>query len=186
VSILPLHASPTALLDRLRAGDADALAELFARHGERAYATAYRLTCSVDDARDVVQDVWVALPEAAATYEGRGSFEGWLNRIVVRTALLRLRSARRRRETSLPDDDTSPATPSAPRADAPDAVLDRMAIEQALAALPEHLRAVFVLREVEGYTHAEIAELLGLRKGTSEVHLFRARQRLRALLRGSL
>jgi RNA polymerase sigma-70 factor, ECF subfamily len=185
VSILPLHASPIALLDRLRAGDADALAELFARHGERAYATAYRLTCSADDARDVVQDVWVALPEAVATFEGRGSFEGWLHRVVVRTALARLRSQERRRETALPDDDAVGA-PSTPRIDAPDAVLDRMAIEQALAALPEHLRAVFVLREVEGYSHAEIAELLGLRRGTSEVHLFRARQRLRALLRGSV
>jgi RNA polymerase sigma-70 factor, ECF subfamily len=184
VSILSLHASPTALLDRVRAGDADALTELFARHGERAYATAYRLTCSVDDARDVVQDVWVALPEASASFEGRGSFDGWLHRLVVRTALMRLRSARRRRETTLPDDDVG--APSAPPGEAPDAVLDRMAIEQALAALPEHLRAVFVLREVEGYTHAEIAELLGLRRGTSEVHLFRARQRLRALLRGSV
>ena len=185
MSILPLHDSPTALLDRLRAGDADALTQLFARHGERAYATAYRLTCSVDDARDVVQDVWVALPDASVTYEGRGSFEGWLNRLVVRTALMRLRSAKRRRESALPDDASTDA-PQAARRDAPDAILDRMAIEQALAALPEHLRAVFVLREVEGYSHAEIAEVLGLRKGTSEVHLFRARQQLRALLRGSV
>lgn len=184
MSILPLHDTQTALLDRLRAGDADALTQLFARHGERAYATAYRLTCSADDARDVVQDVWVALPEAVASYAGQGSFDGWLHRVVVRMALMRLRSARRRRETALPDD-THDLAPTAPRAESPDAVLDRIAIEQALAALPEQLRAVFVLREVEGYSHAEIAELLGLRKGTSEVHLFRARQRLRALLRGS-
>src|SRR4051812_2594358 len=76
LSILPLHDTHTALLDPLRAGDADALTQLFARHGERAYATAYRLTCSADEARDVVQDVWVALPEAARSYVGRGSFEG--------------------------------------------------------------------------------------------------------------
>jgi RNA polymerase sigma-70 factor (ECF subfamily) len=183
LSILPLHDAPTLLLDRVRAGDGEALATLFRQHGERAYATAYRLTGSTDDARDMVQDAWVALPEAVATYAGRGSFDGWLHTFVVRVALMRLRSARRRREVALPDDDG--AMPAAPRADAPDAVLDRMAIEQALAALPEHLRVVFVLREVEGYAHAEIAELLGLRKGTSEVHLFRARQRLRALLRGS-
>ena len=184
MSILPLHASPTALVDRIKAGDPDALAELFARHGERAYATAYRLTCSADDARDVVQDVWVALPEAVASYAGQGSFEGWLHRVVVRVALMRLRTARRRREVAMPDDAHDDA-PAAAHSQAPDAVLDRMAIEQALAALPEQLRAVFVLREVEDYSHAEIAELLGLRKGTSEVHLFRARQRLRALLRGS-
>lgn len=182
MSILPLHDTPTALLDRVRAGDGDALAALFRQHGERAYATAFRLTGSADDARDVVQDAWVALPEAIASYAGRGSFEGWLHTLVVRIALMRLRSARRRREVALPAED---AMPAAPRTDAPDAVLDRMAIEQALAALPEHLRVVFVLREVEGYAHAEIAELLGLRKGTSEVHLFRARQQLRALLRGS-
>lgn len=171
------------VLDRARAGDADALTTLFEAHGERAYAIACRLLGSADDAHDVVQDVWIGLPEALGSFAGRGTFDAWLYRIVVRLCLTRLRSRRRRREQAMPDDDG--VLPAARAMDGPEAVLDRLTVEQALAALPDHLRAVVVLREIEGYTHAEIATMLGLRRGTSEVHLFRARAMLRTLLRGS-
>src|SRR5215208_1090959 len=80
------------VLDRARAGDADALTALFEAHGERAYAIANRMLGSADDAHDVVQDVWIGLPEALASYAGRGTFEAWLYRIVVRLCLTRLRT----------------------------------------------------------------------------------------------
>jgi RNA polymerase sigma-70 factor (ECF subfamily) len=163
------------LLDRTAAGDADALAELYRRHGAAVHAVAYRLTASAADADDVLQDVFVGLPEALRRFDGRGSFEGWLRRVAARTALMRMRRATRRGEVEL-DSDTSTA---------PAAAMDtgaRVDIERALAALAPGLRAVFVLREVEGYSHAEIAEIMGLRAGTSEVRLHRARLRLRELL----
>jgi RNA polymerase sigma-70 factor, ECF subfamily len=164
--------TPHDLLQQTRAGDPDALAELYRRHGAAVHAVAYRLTASAADADDVLQDVFVGLPEALRRFDGRGSFGGWLRRVAARTALMRMRRSTRRGEVSLPDDSPAPATDAAARVD----------IERALAGLAPGLRAVFVLREVEGYSHAEIAEIMGLRAGTSEVRLHRARQRLRQLL----
>jgi RNA polymerase sigma-70 factor (ECF subfamily) len=172
-----VSAPPTqrTVLERTSAGDPDALAELYRRHGAAVHAVAYRLTASADDADDVLQDVFVGLPEALRRYDGRGSFEGWLRRVAARTALMRLRHSTRRAEVAL-DEHPGPA------ALASDAAA-RVDIERALATLAPGLRAVFVLREVEGYSHAEIAELMGLRAGTSEVRLHRARQRLREILK---
>jgi RNA polymerase sigma-70 factor, ECF subfamily len=166
--------TPRALLDRTLAGDGDALAELFRLHGAAVHAVAYRLTASAADADDVVQDVFVGLPEALRRFDARGSFAGWLRRVAARTALMRMRRSTRRGEVELDDQ----ASPPAAVADA----AARVDIERALASLPPGLRAVFVLREVEGYSHAEIAEIMGLRAGTSEVRLHRARLRLRELL----
>ena len=160
------------------AGDADALAALFHRHGQRAFGAAYRLAGSPAEAQEVVQDLFVGLPEALRGWRGEGSLEAWIARIAVRLALMRLRAARRR-ESDVPADVLDARAPSAAR------VLDRIALDQAIAALPDDLRTVFVLREVEGYSHLEIAALLGIRRNTSEVRLFRARQALRELLRES-
>jgi RNA polymerase sigma-70 factor (ECF subfamily) len=146
---------------------------LYRRYGARVYRIAYRLTGRPEDAEDVLQDVFLGLPEALRSYAARGSFAGWLHRVAARTALMRLRSARRRRETPLAA--SRPALPAA-------GVVDRLAIEAAMASLPEPLRIVFVLREIEGYSHAEIGELLGIRAGASKVRLHRARRALRGLL----
>jgi RNA polymerase sigma-70 factor (ECF subfamily) len=164
--------TPHDLLQQTRAGDPDALAELYRLHGAAVHAGAYRLTASAADADDVLQDVFVGLPEALRSFDGRGSFGGWLRRVAARTALMRMRRSTRRGEVALPDDAPAPAADAAARVD----------IERALAGLAPGLRAVFVLREVEGYSHAEIAGIMGLRAGTSEVRLHRARQRLRQLL----
>ena len=182
-----------ALVSRTRSGDAGALAALFERYGPMTYRVALGLTRSEADAEDVLQDVFVGLPEALRGFEGRGSLVGWLKRVAVRAALMRRRGDRRRREVRLGDGggaaDESPAAvapePAAPAGDDPARVLDEMTINGAIARLPEALREVFVLREVEGYSHDEIAALLGIRRGTSEVRLFRARQALREMLRGS-
>ena len=163
------------LLTRTAAGSADALAELFHEYSADVHRVAFRLTLSADDGEDVVQDVFIGLPEAIGAYGGRGCFDAWLRAVTVRTTLMRLRAGRRREATALHSGDAS-------RTSAPDPVVERLAIEAALAALPIDLRAVFVLRDVEGYTHAEIARLLGIRAGTSEVRLHRARRRLRDFL----
>ncbi|HEX8274616.1 MAG TPA: sigma-70 family RNA polymerase sigma factor [Longimicrobiaceae bacterium] len=170
---------PPSVLERAAGGDAAALAELYGRYGEAVHRLAFRLTGSAAGAEDVLQDVFVGLPEALRSYAGRGSLEGWIRRVAARTALMRMRGERRRREVAL-----DPREEPAARSD-PGAVVERTAIERALAALPDGLRAVFVLREVEGYSHAEIAGLLGIRPGTSEVRLFRAKKLLRTLLRSS-
>jgi RNA polymerase sigma-70 factor (ECF subfamily) len=165
-------ASPRSIA-RAAAGDPEALGALFRAHGDMVFRLAYRLTGSADDAEDVLQDVFVGLSEALRSYRERGSFAAWLRRVTASTALMRIRRSRRREEHTLdrgthdPEEDT----------------IIRLALERALAALPDTARVVFVLKVVEGFSHAEIAALLGIRRGTSEVRLFRAIRHLQSLLR---
>jgi RNA polymerase sigma-70 factor (ECF subfamily) len=165
-------------LERAEAGDVAALGELFSEFGDLVYGTALRLTGNGADAEDVTQELFVRLPRALGGFTGgAGAFAGWIRRVAVRQALTQLRAGRRRREVGVGD----VALLLAP-ADTP---LERLSIESALARLsPEH-RTVFLLKEVEGYGHAEIAELLGITAANSEVRLHRARRQLRELLGGS-
>jgi len=165
------------LVERLRNGDLRALDDLFHRHAHSLLGVAYRLTGSAADAEDVVQDVFVGLPVALRRYAERGSFAGWLRTVTVRLALDRMRRRERRRE--IPLDSTverDAGDSSAAGADV------RWELERALATLPDALRAVFMLKEVEGYSHAEIGQMLGIRRGTSEVRLHRAIRTLRRVL----
>ncbi|HMC54332.1 MAG TPA: sigma-70 family RNA polymerase sigma factor [Gemmatimonadaceae bacterium] len=151
--------------------DTDAIADLYRRHAGALMAVAYRLLLSRADAEDVVHDLFVGLPEALHKYEERGSMEHWLRKITVRLALGRLRA---RREVML---DTVPEPVAITR----DPVA-RVAMERALSALSPSLRAVLVLREIEGFSHAEIATMLGISVAASEVRLHRALRQMRALL----
>ena len=168
-----------ALLDGARAGDTDAIAELYEQYGTIVFRVAARLLNSTDDAEDVVQDVFLGLGRALRTFEGRGSFEGWLKRVTSRTALMMLRRERIRSE--IPIDKHLPVR-AAPGGTSP---ADRLTLEAALASLPDTLRAVFVLKEIEGYTHEEIGITLGIRPGASKIRLYRARKQLQQFLEGS-
>ena len=165
-----------ALLAAAARGDPLGLERLYEEYGDTVYRIAFRLTESAADAKDVLQDVFVALPEALQTFNALGSFEGWLKKVAVRSSLMTMRTRRRRREISL-----GGITGSLRQAERPDPV-DRLELERAIAELPEQLRAVFVLKEIEGFTHDEIADLLQIKRGTSEVRLFRARRVLRTRL----
>jgi RNA polymerase sigma-70 factor (ECF subfamily) len=167
------------LIDGARAGDAGALAALYTAHAQPLFALAWRLTGSRADAEDVVHDVFVGLPEALRRYVERGSFAAWLRTVTARTALMRMRARRRRGEV---DVELAADVPAAAREGAAGARAD---LQRAVAGLPDSLRAVFVLKEVEGYTHAEIGALLGITPGASEVRLCRALHRLRERLEGS-
>lgn len=160
------------LVRALRAGEPDALGQAYARHATAVYGAAYRILGARDDAEDVLQDVFVGLARALAGYTERGRLEPWLRRVAVRTALMRLRARSRRREQAF-DDLPEAADPSA------EGALDRVALRDALRRLPEKLRLVFVLKEIEGYSHDEIGALLNVSAGTSAVRLFRAWKLLR-------
>jgi RNA polymerase sigma-70 factor (ECF subfamily) len=162
----------SALVTAARTGSLDALAELYRRHADSVHALAYRMTFSTDDAADVLQDVFVGLARALRSYTEQGRFEAWLQRVTVRTCLMRMRALRRRREDSLDDLTTAPVTPAT-------RPLDRIALERALAALPEQFRVVFALKEIEGYSHDEIADLVGITSANSAARLSRAWKMLR-------
>jgi RNA polymerase sigma-70 factor, ECF subfamily len=160
------------LITAARDGSVEALGELYQRHGAVVYGAALRLLGAPEDAEDVLQDVFVGLPRALRSYREQGRFAAWLKRLAVSTALMRLRSQRRKRETPL--DDIEPA--SAAREQHP---VDRLAVRRAIAALPDNLRLVFVLKEVEGYSHAEIAAMLDISAINSATRLSRAWTMLR-------
>jgi RNA polymerase sigma-70 factor (ECF subfamily) len=155
------------------AGSLDALGRLYEAHSDAVYTVAFRVLGSRAEAEDVLQDVFVALPRALRSYQEQGRFAAWLKRLTVRTALLRLRAAQRRREANLQE-----GTLNAPAAN-PDTQIEWLAMEKALRALPTSLRTVFVLRELEGYSHAEIAGLLGISAGAAMTRLSRAWRQLR-------
>ena len=161
---------------RIRAGSATALEELYRSAGAQLYALAWRLTLNQADAEDAVHDLFVGLPRALERYQERGRFEAWLKRLLVRTALMRRRTEQRRqlRDAAF----AAEAGSGGPREPGPDGEAERL-----LADLPEHLRAVVVLREIEGMSHAEIARALGISEVTSRVRLVRGLERLRRMLK---
>jgi RNA polymerase sigma-70 factor, ECF subfamily len=161
-----------ALVGEARAGSLDALGALYERHSAAVFGAAYRILGTRSDAEDVVQDVFVGLSRALASYQERGRLEAWLRRLAVRTALMRLRARSRRREDAF-DDLPELAQPG-------DDTLDRLTLQRRLRLLPEKLRIVLVLKEIEGYSHDEIGALLGVSAGTSAVRLFRAWKHLRS------
>lgn len=154
-------------------GSPDALAALYSRYAKQLLAVAYRLLQTRQDAEDVVHDVFVGLPEALRRYEERGSLGAWLRTITARVALMRLRELSTRPLVELDEASLHAST------SAPDTALT---IEQALRALSPNLRAVLVLKEIEGFTHAEIAAMLDISVGASEVRLHRALLAMRAQL----
>jgi RNA polymerase sigma-70 factor (ECF subfamily) len=168
-----------AQLTRVAAGDTAALGELFVAFGDHVYRTSLRLAGSRADAEDVTQEVFLRLAGALRGFTGGpSSFPGWIRRIAVRETLTRIRSGRRRREVDVDEVASLVARP--------DDALNRLTIESALARLSAEHRTVFLLKEVEGLSHAEIAELVGISVANSEVRLHRARRELRDMLRGSI
>ena len=167
------------LIPRVRRGDPAALTAIYRAFGGELLALARRLTGSDADAEDVLHDLIVGLPEAMRSYDERGKLRAWLKQVVVRMCLMRLRAARRRRETGL---DTLGQLPA--QAASPGDVT--AAIELALRELSAPIRAVIVLRFVEGFSHREIAESLGISINASEARLSRGivalRRRLETLL----
>jgi len=151
----------------------EVIAELYGRYGPDLFRLAYRLTGTKEDAEDVVHDVFVGLPEKLERYEERGRLDAWLRRVTARVALMRLRSRRRRQVIRLEHVDL-PAPSGEPPID----------LQAAVDALPINLRSVLVLKEIEGYSHTEIADMLGISAVTSRVRLFRALRKLRRILRG--
>jgi RNA polymerase sigma-70 factor (ECF subfamily) len=154
-------------------GDQDALGVLYDRYAAVLLAVAFRLLMSRCEAEDVVHDVFVGLPEALRRYEDRGALLSWLKRVTVRVALSRIRRQELRA--------TSPLEVTVGEA-APDheASID---LRLAVASLPPSLRSVLMLKEVEGFSHQEIAELVGISVAASKVRLHRALRALRAMLK---
>ncbi|HEU4827724.1 MAG TPA: RNA polymerase sigma factor [Gemmatimonadales bacterium] len=162
---------------RAQQGDAAAFGELYQAHAGRIFALCLRLEGDRARAEELTQDVFVRAWERLATFRGDSAFGTWLHRLAVNVVLAERRSLWRRGRKILFTDD--PAAFERPGETAAGSAGD---LEGAIAGLPPGARTVFVLHDVEGYTHGEIARLSGIAEGTSKAQLFRARRLLREAL----
>jgi RNA polymerase sigma-70 factor, ECF subfamily len=168
------------VVERARGGDRAAMQLLYRRYADRVYSVVRRLAGEDSLAEDWAQEVWLRAFRSLGSFRGEARFATWLHRIAVNSALGSRRSALRRggREQALPDDLAS--------AQAEGDSLLRARLEAAIARLPDGMRKVLVLHDVEGYTHVEIAEMLGITAGTCKSQLFKARAHMRRLLGGGV
>jgi RNA polymerase sigma-70 factor (ECF subfamily) len=165
------------VIQRAVRGDERALRQLWTQHSPRIDAVVRRLAGDPDLAADIAQDVWMQIFRALPSFRGDAQFATWAHRIAVNRTLNALRRVRRveKVETMIEDDTVSVEMDG-------DRAFLAESIEQAMQRLPRGARMVFVLHDVEGYTHEAIAEELGITSGASKSQLFKARAKLRRLL----
>jgi RNA polymerase sigma-70 factor (ECF subfamily) len=180
------------LVARLQAGEDPAYEELVRTHGARLLAVARRFLRSEEDARDAVQEAFISAFRAIGRFEGGSRLSTWLHRIVVNAALMKLRSQKRKPETSIEEllprflDDGHFADAPGPWQEPADQALEReetrATVRAAIDELPENYRTVLLLRDIEDLDTAEAAEALGITPNAAKIRLHRARQALRELL----
>jgi RNA polymerase sigma factor (sigma-70 family) len=168
-------AVPDILVARARAGDLEALEALYRAFETQVYNLARRILRSPEEAEDVLQETFLEVVKSIRAYRGDGSLWGWIRKIAASKALMHIRRERVR-AAELLDDETGPGSP------AHRSLPVRIDLERALERLSATSRAVVWLHDVEGYTHGEIAELMGRTTSFSKSQLARAHARLRRML----
>jgi RNA polymerase sigma-70 factor (ECF subfamily) len=167
-----------ALIARIIDGDRVAGRQLYEAHAPRVYRLVHRLCGDAELAEDFTQDTFVRAFDQLGRFRGEAAFGTWLHRIAVTVTLNGMRKIKRLRERETALDDELGLGTAAHRVE-PDL---RSRISAAIDALPEGTRVTLIMHDIEGYTHAEIAESLGIAEGTSKSRLFEARGRLRQAL----
>ena len=181
------RSSPAAdleLAQRCGQGDPDAFEQLYRAHAGRLYTLIVRMVASAETAEDLLQEVFLNAYRKVNLFRGDSSLGTWLYRLAVNHCLdvLRGRQAKMTRVTESLDEDGA-AEPAAVSPVVPTAV-SRLDLERAIARLPPGCRTAFVLHDVEGFEHNEIARMLGVSEGTSKSQVHKARMKLRAMLSG--
>jgi RNA polymerase sigma-70 factor (ECF subfamily) len=162
------------LLAQARRGTPSAIGALYEAHAATLLRLGARITGSASDAEDLLHDLFVGLPELLSRYEHRSQLDAWLRAVMARMAIGRLRQGTRRERLTSSNVESERDSLGDP--------WGAMDLDRAISQLPEATRAVFVLRQVEGYTHDEIATLLDITSGASRVRHLRALRQMRALL----
>ena len=178
----PSKESDLALVARCRDGDLGAFEELYKAHAGRLYSLAYRMLGNAADAEDLLQEIFLSAHRKLESFRGDAALGTWLYRLAMNQILdhVRSRAARAGQLTDGLDDASVLADASGHRL--ADRAIDRIDLERALGELPDGCRAAFVLHDVEGLEHKEIADVLGIAEGTSKSQVHKARLRLRKLL----
>ena len=176
--ILPEPVNDTELIGRILAGDPGAERELYEAHVDRVYRLVYRLARESDRAEDYTQEAFIRVFDRLHTFQYRSSLSTWIISIALSVTLNGLRKTKRLRSRELSFDEAPDIGGNGQEAE-PDL---KARLTRAIDDLPDGYRTVFVMHDVEGYTHEEIGTALGVHPGTSKAQLFRARARLRTTL----
>ena len=163
-------------------GDMRALGELYERYRHRVFAVCIGMTRNPAEAEDLTQEVFVSLVKKIGSYRGESQFTTWLHRLTVNCVLMHFRRPARREQVFTDVEDVILVAPRLSTPMLPGALTDVIAFRSAVARLPKGCRTVFVLFDLAGFEHEEIARLLGCTAGTSKSQLHRARLKLRKLL----
>jgi RNA polymerase sigma-70 factor (ECF subfamily) len=176
-----------AAIERAKQGDAEAFQALYDRHKRRVYSLCLRMTANTAEAEDLTQEAFLQLYRKIATFRGESAFSTWLHRLSVNVVLMHLR------KKALPvislEESTQPGEEDTPKKDfgAEDVALagsiDRLQLQRAVESLPPGYRMIFLLHDVQGYEHNEIAKIVGCSIGNSKSQLHKARMKLRDLLK---
>jgi len=174
------------LIERAKQGDAQAFQALYDKHKRRVYSLCLRMTANTAEAEDLTQEAFLQLYRKIATFRGESAFSTWLHRLSVNVVLMQLR------KKSLPVvslEESTQGEEDTPKKDfgAEDLALagsiDRLQLQKAVDNLPPGYRTIFVLHDIEGYEHNEIATIVGCSIGNSKSQLHKARMKLRDLLK---
>jgi RNA polymerase sigma-70 factor (ECF subfamily) len=164
-------------------GDMAAYEQLYSRHSRRVYSLCLRMTANSAEAEDLAQEVFIQLYRKAGSFRGESQFTTWLHRLTVNQVLMHFRRRGVRLEQTTEDGEAPQRAVVGTEDPSQMPVIDRIALDRAVGALPPGYRSVFVLHDVEGREHEEIARMLGCSVGTSKSQLHKARMKLRKLLR---
>jgi RNA polymerase sigma-70 factor (ECF subfamily) len=164
-------------------GDTQAFEELYRRHNRRVYSLCLRMMRSVSDAEDLAQEVFVQLFRKIGSFRGQAAFTTWLHRLTVNQVLMHFRKRGVQLENTTEEGETPVQVVKGTEDHRSMPIVDRIALDDAIAQLPPGYRLVFTLHDIEGHEHEEIARMLGRSVGTSKSQLHKARMKLRSLLK---
>jgi len=179
------RADDSALVGRCQQGDLGAFEELYRLHSGRLFSLTCRMVGNPADAEDLLQDIFLVAHRKLDSFRGESALGTWLYRLATNVCLdhLRSRAARTSELTDTLDDE--PWIPDSSSRNLAERTVSKMDLERAIALLPDRSRAAFVLHDIEGLEHGEVAAVLGIAEGTSKSQVHKARMRLRKLLSGS-
>jgi RNA polymerase sigma-70 factor, ECF subfamily len=166
-------------------GDMAAFEELYRRHNRRVYSVCLRMTHNVSEAEDLTQDAFIQLFRKIGSFRGDSAFTTWLHRLTVNQVLMHFRKRSVKLEKTTEEGETPVQIVTG--SENPDRmpIIDRISLDRATSQLPPGYRSVFILHDIEGHDHEEIAKILGVAVGTSKSQLHKARMKLRRLLRST-
>ena len=172
-----------ALAQKAAGGNIAAFEMLYSRYHRRTYSLCLRMMNSATEAEDLTQEVFIQLFRKIGSFRGDSAFSTWLHRMTVNQVLMHFRRRAVQNEKTTDDGEMPDQIVNGTERQSRMPILDRIALDKAIAQLPNGYRTVFVLHDVEGFEHEEIARMLKLSVGTSKSQLHKARLKLRALLK---